>query len=399
MKSKDIGIGTTFEIYTITDNKEYKSIFSSIEGITLAIQLPHLEGKIGCKAIYIDGRILPVKNLKDVRVLYPDIPVFYQSSNIQSQYLMQNVITTCLAHDIHHIHEDLTIEQVIYEVEQQLFRKGMKNVRRVVSMMGTHSGAGVSTTILNVADILAKRIEGKVIVLSLNPWDPSDYFLEYTGRYLNEIKIDLTTKNLSDEKFLDALHHYKDSFYHLAGNRDIKQQRYYSIEEIEYLIERARDLFDVVLIDAGPHFDNACYAQAYIGSDLRFLITTQEPKGYEGYFPHIFEQLLVPLGSKSTDFFLVINQLNLNNTLATEKDIVEVLKMTHLTSIPDEGVLGSSAITQKILLHENGPSREYIEMLLPIVRAIIGQYNLKQKDIGEVVKKGMFNMFKKKKVI
>lgn len=396
MKSKET-FGTTFGIYAITKNIKYKELISEIGDVTHVVQLPRLEGEIDCSAIYIDGHTLPIKELKSVRALYPRIPIFYQSANIQSDFLMQNAVTTCLAHDIKHMHEDFTDKQTVDEIEQQLFHKGTKNKRRVVSMFGSHSGSGVSTTILNVADLLAKRIEGKVVVLSLNPWDPSDYFLEYKGSYLNEIKIDLTTQNLSDDKFLGALHHYKDSFYHLAGNRDIKQQRYYTILEIEYLISRARDLFDVVLIDAGPHFDNACYAQSFIGSDLRFLITTQEPKGYEGYFPHIFEQLLAPLGSTSDDFFLVINRFILSNTLATEKDIVDVLKMELLTSIPDEGFLGSSAISQKRLLLENGPTREYVESLLPIVRAIIGQYSLKKVEIEESThSSGFLSMFKKK---
>lgn len=400
MNQKSNEMGISYEVYVISEDKQFKELFESIPEVTLVVQFPSIERDIPCKAIFVDGKTLPVRELKHIRDQYPSIPIFFQAAHIQTNHSMENVITTCIAHDIQHLREDFTQNQIIEVIDEKLFGRGMKNKKRIVSFMGTHSGAGVSTTVLNVADLLAKRIDGKVIVLSLNMWDPSDYFLEYSGRYLNEVRIDLSNKNFTDEKFLNAVHHYKDSFYHLAGNRDIKQQRYYNNEEIDYLISRAREYFDVVLIDAGPHFDNACYAQSYINSDLRFLVTTQEPKGYEGYFPHIFEQLLAPLGSTGDDFFLIINRLNFSNTLATEKDIVDVLKMPHLTSVPDEGLLGSSAITQRILLSQNGPSKEYAEMLLPIVRAIIGKYGLKQTLMDEpIVQKGFLGKFKKKKTV
>ena len=392
-------IGTSYEVYVISNNKEFKELIEEIEEVTLAVTMPNLEADIDCKAIFVDGEALPVSMLKDLRDLYPLVPVLYQSSNIQNSTMLQHTLRTCSAHQVQHVKEELTKVQAVEDFNLYLFKKDSLNKKRVVSFFGTHSGAGVSTTLMNVADLLAKRVETKVLVLSLNPWDPADYFLQYSGRYLNDLKIDLAHKNLTDERLLNSLHHYKDSFYHLAGNRDVKQQRYYSSNEIDYLISRARDLFDVVLIDGGPHFDNACYAQAFRESDLRILITTQEPKGFQGYFPNIFEQLIVPLGGRAEDYFLVINRFSPQVALATEKDISERLGMPHLTTIPDEGVLGDSAITQKTLLHENVSDKEYVATLLPIVRAIIAEYNLKQIVEEPTQHKGLFSFKKRKSAV
>ena len=392
---------STYDLYVLSDNPNYKVVFEQSNHFKFVIQNAIITKEVSCKAIFVDGDILPVAELKELRLHYPTQQIFYRVTNVQNMYIQRNIQATCAAHTVTALQENLTVEQLKEEVENILFQNGHAQTRRVASFFGTHSGAGVSTTLMNVADLLAKRIEGKVLVLSLNPWDASDYFIDYQGRYLNELKIDLKTKSLTDEKFLSSLQHYPDSFYHLAGNRDIKLQRYFKIDEIEYLLDRARDLFDVVLIDGGPHFDNACYAQAYRGSDLRFLITTQEPKGYMGYWPHIFEQLLQPLGALSNDFLLVLNRYVPENSLATEKDVTENLNIPLLATIPDEGSLGSSAITQKKLLHENGASKEYADTLLSINRAIINQYQLKEKPGFEISQstKGFFSRFRKEKTL
>jgi len=393
---KEIEI-STFELYVISDNPVFKDVFEQSKQIDFVVRLSTLDEAVTCKAIFVDGDSLPVAELKELRLLYPTQAILYRQTNVQNMHIQRNIQATCAAHEVTVLPENLTPEQMKEEVEKHLFQSGIERSHRVASFFGTHSGAGVSTTLMNVADLLAKRIEGKVLVLSLNPWDASDYFNTYEGRYLNDLKIALKTKSLSDEKFLSSLHHYPDSFYHLAGNRDIKLQRFFKVEEIEYLLELARDLFDIILVDGGPHFDNACYAQAYRGSDLRFLVTTQEPKGYLGYWPHIFEQLLQPLGATSSDFLLVLNRYVPENALPTEKDVSENLNIPLLATIPDEGSLGSNAITQKKLLHENGASKEYVDTLLSINRAIINQFNLKEKPGFELPNdtKGFFSRFRK----
>ena len=380
-----------FDLLVISENALYKESFEEIEEISLVVAQPLMREDIDCHAIFLDGETVHVSDLANIRAMYGDIPIFYRMANVQNTYLLQNIIITCNGHEIIPVNEMLTMEQMKDFIAQKLFQSASNKKRRIVSFFGTHSGAGVSTTILNVADLLAKRIDGRVLVLSLNPWDPSDYFLPYKGLYLNDLKIDLHTRSLTDKRLLSSVHQYPDSFYHLAGNRDIKQQRYFSSDEIDYLLTQAHDLFDVVLVDGGTHFDNACYGQSFLASTMRFLVSTQEPKGYQGYWPHIYEQLLQPLGAKTHDFAFVLNRYAPLNELGTEKDIAEELNMSLITTIPDEGALGSSAITQKRLLSENGVTREYTSALAVLVRAIQHEYELKEKDsFAEEAPKSLF---------
>ena len=240
-----------FDLLVISENPLYKETFAEIDGVSFVISQPIISDDIECHALFIDGEVVHVSDLSNIRAMYRDIPIFYRMANVQNTYLLQNIVITCNGHDITPVNEMLTLEQIKAFIEQTLFQTSKNQMKRIVSFFGTHSGAGVSTTILNVADLLAKRIEGRVLVLSLNPWDPSDYFLSYKGQYLNDLKIDLHTRSLTDKKFLSSVHQYPNSFYHLAGNRDIKQQRYFSSDEIDYLLEQAHALFDIVLVDGG----------------------------------------------------------------------------------------------------------------------------------------------------
>jgi MinD-like ATPase involved in chromosome partitioning or flagellar assembly len=114
----------------------------------------------------------------------------------------------------------------------------------------------------------------------------------------------------------------------------------------------AQQLFDVILIDAGAHFDTAPTVQSYLSSNLKFLVTTQEEKGYRGYFPYVFQQLIEPVGGKPEDFMLVINKYQPNNTLINEKALEEELDMTKVAVLPDMGELGSMSAYQKKLLYD-----------------------------------------------
>jgi Flp pilus assembly CpaE family ATPase len=376
-------------LYLISANAEVKAQISKIEQIDTVTQLLKLEKNLSCTALVIDGALIPVHELNTVRKNHPDVPLFYQLYQIKNQQEMKNATTTCAAHNIHVLDEFLTPLQVKEEIEIALFYSEDQDHRRVISFFGTHSGAGVSTTVMNVADVLAKTVQERVLVLSLNAWDVADYFLPYEGKYLSDLKIELTN-NLSDEKLLEAVHHY-GSFYHLAGNRDIKLQRYFAVDEISKLIEVAKRNFDVILIDGGCHFDNACYAQSYKMSDLKFLVTTQEPKGYQGYWPHIFNQLIEPLGGKSSDFLLLINQFSTEYSLATEKDLAEALDMDILVTIPNESTKGPAAIAQRKLLYTMG-SKDYLNTLDTVVSSIINRSSLTiRPDPMEKSKKGFLS--------
>ncbi|QAS54820.1 ParA family protein [Halobacillus litoralis] len=391
-------------IGVISKNSQYKELLEKNELVELAPLRSELKQEynfsIDIDALLIDGETFSYEQLASVRNVFPEIPVFYKISGMKTHESIRTVQRLCAAHLIKPITEGLTYEQCTNQILQFMAKEKGLESNKVVTFFGTHSGAGVSTTVLNIAEAVSQKAQEKVLVLSLNAWDPSDYFLNYKGKYLNDLKVDLKNKNLTSSNLREALfqHH---NFYHLAGNRDIKLQRYFTNEEIEHLIEVAKESFDLILIDGGTHFDTALATQAYVSSNLRFIVTNQEDKGYRGYFPHVFQQLIEPSGGKKSDFMLIINRFQPSMSLINEKDLEEELEIDRLATIPDMDVLGAVSIRQKKLLYTTS-ERMYTKEIDTIANVIFSEANLTLAPNLEQTneKKGVLRgIFRKKKEV
>ncbi|MEK3822343.1 ParA family protein [Cytobacillus sp. FSL W8-0315] len=383
-------------LLVISKNSIYKELFEKSEEITSVLIMDEAtKANVEISAILLDGESFDLDSLQQVRDLYPESLVFYKPRGVNSDIIMRNITRLCAAYKVKVLSEYSTVDQVVDEIINQITNKDDYLSKRLVSFFGTHSGAGVSTTTLNLARSLSNKIEEKVLVLSLNSWDPSDYFYHYNGHYLNDLKVDLKTQNLTPARLSEAVSH-QNGFYHLAGNRDIKMQRFYQPNEIEHLIKVAQQLFDVILIDAGTHFDTAPTVQSYLSSNLRFLVTNQEEKGYRGYFPYVFQQLIEPTGGKSDDFMLIINRFQPANTLINEKALEEELGMTKVATLPDMGDLGAMAAYQKRLLYDVSDSY-YTKNLDLLSNLIISECRLTEKEQlmeERNEKKGFLSFFK-----
>lgn len=383
-------------VIVISQHSVYKDLFARNEEVTTVLFWNDIKkATIDVNVILIDGETFDINQLHQIRELYPDIPVFYKPFPLNTDIITRNLTRLCAAHKVKMIHELATEEQAVEEILSHVTNNQDYLSKRIIPLFGTHSGAGVSTTVLNLARSLSQKVEEKVVVLSLNSWDPADYFYHYDGQYLNDLKVDLKTNNLTPSRLAEAVTHYK-SFYHLAGNRDIKMQRFYQPSEIEHLIKVAQQLFDVILIDAGTHFDTAPTVQSYLSSNLRFLVTNQEEKGYRGYFPYVFQQLIEPSGGKADDFLLVVNKFQPTNTLINEKALEEELGMTRVATLPHMGELGSMASYQKKLLYDLHDSL-YTKNIDLLSNLVMSECKLNEKKIVDEEKrekKGLFSFFK-----
>lgn len=386
-------------IVILSNNSIYKELFEKHEDIHHAFLWTSLTEETNEKEnidiVLLDGEIFELNQLGEVRERFPEKPIYYKPQELHSDLLMKNTVRLCSAYKVKALSEYTTIDQIVEFIINEVTNKEDYLSKRVVSFFGTHSGAGVSTTVLNLARSLSQKVKEKVLVLSLNSWDPSDYFYYYKGQYLNDLKVDLKTNNLTPVRLSEAIYKY-ETFYHLAGNRDIKMQRFYQPFEIKHLIDVAQQLADVILIDAGTHFDTAPTVQAYLSSRLRFLVTNQEEKGYRGYFPYVFHQLIEPVGGRTDDFLLIVNKYQPANSLINEKALEDELGMNRVVTLPDMGELGTMANYQKRLLYDLSESM-YTKQVDLLSNVIISECKLQEVETTTSVRKekrGLFALFK-----
>ncbi|MCK6259595.1 ParA family protein [Fictibacillus sp. KIGAM418] len=382
------------QIALFSENESMRVLLSNEEKITNVITVSNLEKEIHCDALLLIGDVVPFNELKSYRDKFPDKKILYKIYGISDSPMIENITTVCETYDIYPLAELLTDEQVVKDTVKHLFGDPDKKAGNVIAFFGTHSGSGVSTTTMNVGKVLSQSVNDRVLVLSLNVWDPADYFLPYEGKYLDDIRIELKDDGLfTEESLMEAVHKYDDNFYHLAGNRNIKLQRFYKVGEFSRLIELARMVFDVVLIDGGSHFDNAAYAQSFRAANYKFLVTTQEEKGYKNYFPYVYNQLIKPLSKSKSEYMLLINRYESDLSLIKERELSEELGMSLLTSIPNKQIFGNIAVTQKKLLVDlvEGDYKESIKL---IVNSIINRMkmNVKSGIDTDIKRKKLFGL-------
>lgn len=387
-------------VYLLTQNKKLKSDIESKEK-TLNIvtndilKIPE-DKNDSIDILFIDGQLTSHNSISDIRTILPNAKILFLPHQVKSSDALRNIGIICSGYRVSLLKENMSTSQIADEIIRESIGSVDERVTKVVSLFGTHSGAGLSTTVMNIARVLAYETKSNVGVLSLNAWDTADYFHEYGGAYLNEIKTDLSTKSLTKDKLKKLMNHRKQ-FWQLAGNKDIKLQRYYTVEEIEYLIELARETFDIVLIDSGCHFDNACYAQSFLSSDMKFLVTNQDIKGFRNYWTQIRDQILNPMHVSESEYLLIVNNYVKNYNLISDKNIAEELGMHLLTTIPSEGELGNISLRNYKSLYDVA-SNQYKESLNVIADSLINSCGLTraEKVVTEEKKKGLFNFFKKK---
>jgi Flp pilus assembly CpaE family ATPase len=358
----------------ITKLDGFKHEFENYKNVNVLVRQNVVENMFVDMLLLISDTI-ETSDLKLVRNMYPDVDIYYVMTDFPGEIEFDKVKAITAAYKIK-MTPVLSDAKSISEHFKSILAKTDKR-KKIFSFFGTHSGAGNSTTVLNTASTIGTMVrpDTKITVLSLNPYDSSDYFLKYNGSHLEDIKIELS-KDFDEAKLMNAMCHYKElGFHHLAGNTVKMKIHDYTEDEIEHLIKVANRLSDIVLIDGGTFFDNACYAMAYEKADVKFLVTTQEEKGFNSNWKQTYSQMVQHLqGSLQTnlkDYLLILNRYNEGVSLIDEKDLSEQMGMTLLGTIPDMDMYGPLAIAEKRLLLDVA-DKHYRKSLESIARSIMG---------------------------
>lgn len=292
----------------------------------------------------------------------------------------------------------LTNEQVVDEITNKIVPTKKNTNSNVVSFFSVVPNIGTTSTTLSVAKAIASKTTAKVGVLILNVWDDGSDQLDYKGWYLDDIKgkiqnhlFSINDKNSEGEyEFLTNFHmEIKDRLYVLAGNRNTRMQRLFTKDEIYYLIQLSKKVFDVVLIDAGSHFDNAGMVQSLKESDMKFLIVNQQRKCLKK-FNQVNEDILYPLGFSKSDFLLVVNQYKEQMLLPTSKDIFNEINVPLITTIEELKNGFTAEVNQKILYDFEDIS--YNESINALLRPIAANCSIEIIENTEKKKKWFFGI-------
>lgn len=365
------------------------NVFKSVESVSTFNNL-YKSNLTVYNTLIISDNLAVYSSLEDIqKKIAPDSLMFYLMSNSHDSNLHRQIQMICLSLGITLIPPQLTEDQILAKILKIVSPGIESHTSNVVSLFGTQPGVGVTSLAMGIASKLSSIAKIKVGVLGLNVSNPGDCFQsKYTGLYLDEIKSYLSNKMFSEEQLNNNMFSL-NSFKYLAGNRDIKKRLYYTIDEINYLIQLAKNIFDIILLDSGSQFDNALTVQSLLCSDLRLLVSTQNKCGHRCW-QLAYEQIIEPLGYTKESFLIICNKFKDNVNLPKSKYIQELYNISVLQTIPDVGDLGLMAEEENSLLIDF-KVKHYDICIENIVNNLIKLYGISIENKNDLSGKGIMS--------
>ncbi|MCS7461470.1 hypothetical protein N0M98_15060 [Paenibacillus doosanensis] len=321
--------------------------------------------------IVSDG-LLDIYEAVALRSLYPAGKFVYLLSNDGDAHAMRAMQSLCAAHEMDYVPPYRTTEQVADEISAICFTRN-QSASKVIALVGALPQLGLTSSLLRTGIALAKLAGIRVGILGLNGWNPGDSGLAYTGKYLDELWGNLQGKQLQAGELKEKMLELAPGVHYLAGNRDLKKLYYYHTEGIAWLIDKARECFDIVLLDAGSYPDHALSAQSIHTADL-ILVQMGQSRQAKEQWRRMCEHILQPIfHMEQRQPMLLFNKMIHSPEMENEKQLSRQLNMPYVGSLPYIDAFGRSE-SDRSLLSQAWP--EYDKELNKVCKAILQYYDL-----------------------
>lgn len=323
--------------------------------------------------------------------------VYLLSSNMSSQSGYNSLAALLKSHNINVLPPKLTDTQILLKF-CDLVNLQERKINNVAVLFGADSKVGTTITALSLAENLAAQSEGNVAVLNLSGHVSFAYVDFNEGKGLDSIRTKVFNKILSQDELRDSMVQSKDfkNLYILPPCRTLIDFKYYGTEHVEFLINMASAMFDVVIVDAGWYPHNNLYFGALNSTPNRYLVTTQEDASTDTHF-YIRNQVLDEYGitvkrneintklDQPENIMLIVNKYNSD---VSTTNFVKSYGMIFASSLPLIPVSSYEVQSKKKTLR--GFSKYYDKQLdkLTNLVALLMEYKLTKRK----KKKGFFGI-------
>ena len=314
--------------------------------------------------------------------------VFYLLSYSQNESQLNSMMIVLKAKNIYVVPPKLTDQQILDRVCQDLAIDKSSN-NNVITFFGADSKVGTTITAQGVAECLADNTVVKVGFLNLSGQPSYNYVPDTDSFGLDIIITKIFNFVLSADELRSAMVP-KGNLYILPSVKTLTDLRFYKPKHVEYLINLATGIFDIVIVDAGYYPNSGLYIGAINSTKTRYMISTQQD-ACQAAFALTRDQLFKVLEIDSGSIMLVVNrysdEIDLPNTY---KLADEVYKMIHAAFLPN--VPGAFWKTEREKRTLRGFDAYYDAQLNELVKVIAAQLNIEYAP-QVVLKKKRFLFF------
>lgn len=290
--------------------------------IIMLSSLPEIEEIDPQSILMVNGVDVSLEDLFQLKDKYINTKLAYMDSVNDMRATVLRA-AKCSMKEIEYFSVKASPETYINRLKQ-LLEMDINDFSRIIGFFG--SGTGVGTT--SVSKQFAKRVAaaGKsVIHLGLDLFDPG--WDQKINISLDSWRPKMTAKIIQTEDFKELTE--LGGVTYLPGNFDYLSTLDYTVEEINYLLDKAKEAFDVVIADFGSICESAAWYSGIQKSALRILVTHPEHE----YRLRSIKETITHLQLDFDDFFGVFNKSN-SNAGITSREVERVLGLNIVLELP-----------------------------------------------------------------
>jgi hypothetical protein len=227
-------------------------------------------------------------------------------------------IKYCLSNHIDFVHPGQTVSLIVNKVNKQLYgvetKDGLQS-KNVILFMGSTPNIGTTVVTFCTAAQIAKQTEQKIAYLCLNLKSSKIHRymgMNQPGVSLDGIRAEIKSQGLSRERLQQYCTGLKDipNLHVLFGNMVREQSEFYSVEDIQYLLNTASGAFDLCLVEVNAYWDNAATICGVLHANTKVVVTTNQLGHFQEdmnrWMKHVSNAFDVEYGS----FDLFITQMD-----------------------------------------------------------------------------------------
>jgi hypothetical protein len=256
------------------------------------------------------------ENLYELRRTFPDATILYHHLNQNGIRESLHVHAVAATHGIEYLSPRATVETLLRKFEI-IFEKKSESATRIVGFFGSGMGVGVTSLAATFASQLTRH--QKVILLGLDLFHPGWY--ERPTVSLDAWQPRLTGKVLQASDFDMLIEH--EGFLYLPGNFDILAIQQYTEEEMEYLLEKACEAADIVVLDCGSVPESAGWYVGLQKASIRYFVT--HPAHHHTIRPIM--DVVRHLDMDSSMFQLIVNRIDVDGGFLKGSDLAAEYQM------------------------------------------------------------------------
>lgn len=303
--------------------------------------------------------------------------IFYLLSNNHNESKISSVTSVLKSKNVFVVPPRLT-EQQIYDRVCKALSIDKNAINNVVTFLGADSKVGTTIISQAVAEVLADKTGLRIGFLNLSGQPSFDYF-DAEGFGLDIIKTKVFNSVLSADELKSAMVQ-KGNLFLLPSVKILTDLRYYKPKHIEFLINLATSVFDVVIVDAGYYPNSGLYIGSLNDSKIRYMVATQQ-ESCRTTFMLTEEQLYKVQQIDTESIMLVVNRYSEDIDLPNPYKLADnVYKMVLVATLPNVQRAFWRTESEKRTLRGFDPY--YDAELNNLANVIAGQLNieLRQKE-------------------